>query len=744
VGPDFIDPGFHQAACGSFSGNLDGWMLSRMTNLEVFARGGRCRPRDHRGRHGPVRRPQRIERRGFDRRNREVLNAPVLLVADASAMARSAAALVRGFEMFDPKLDVAGIVVNRIGGDRNAELLRGSVREYCATEVVGCLPRNTSIVIPSRRLGLTLAAESLTQGSLTQTADWIEANLDLDRLLALASERASSFDAPHEAARTARPAVRIGIAQDQAFCFYYRDNLDLLARCGAELIRFSPISDSELPAGIGGLYLGGGYPELHAERLSANHSMLNAIREFAESGGPVYAECGGFMYLTEGIVHADGREHPMAGVFPTRARMQARLAARGYIQPKLTGDSLWAANCHDLRGHQSATRRSIPCRNRSRALIANRLRATGGMPSSPATSTSLPFESMACRTVCATLRQMGAHDHYMKRHLFAFAATLAFQAATVAASGVSVHVTDPQQKPIAGAVVTLTSRNAERWTATTDTAGACTFPAPAAGQYFLEAVASGFDPAPPRSINLQAGAPADLSIALGIAAVRSSVVVTASGTPQSADELSKSLTVVDSETTTLRVDRSVGEALVDVPGMRVQQLGGPLSTMYFKIRGLRNTDTAVLVDGLRLRDAAGTQADASGVLQDLVLTDNARIEVLRGTGSSLYGTDATGGVVNIVTEEGGGRTRGAIAVDGGALGSVRGTAHLAGGLLRDRVQYSLGLTHWNVTSGVDGDSPARNTSGQGQVTIRCRRSRGYPAASTPGIVSVSYGFPPDL
>jgi outer membrane receptor protein involved in Fe transport len=140
--------------------------------------------------------------------------------------------------------------------------------------------------------------------------------------------------------------------------------------------------------------------------------------------------------------------------------------------------------------------------------------------------------------------------------------------------------------------------------------------------------------------------------------------------------------------------------------------------MYFKIRGLRNTDTAVLVDGLRLRDAAGTQADASGVLQDLVLTDTARIEVLRGAGSSLYGTDATGGVVNIVTEEGGGRTRGSIAVDGGALGSVRATAHLAGGLLRDRVQYSLGLTHWNVTSGIDGNSPARDTSGQGQVTIR--------------------------
>jgi iron complex outermembrane receptor protein len=306
----------------------------------------------------------------------------------------------------------------------------------------------------------------------------------------------------------------------------------------------------------------------------------------------------------------------------------------------------------------------------------------------------------------------------MKNTLFAFVVTIGFQAAAIAASGVSVHVGDPQQKPIAGAVVTLTSRSAERWTATTDATGACAFPVRAAGEYFVEASASGFDPAAPRTISVQLNAATEVSIALGVAALRSSVVVTSSGTPQSADEVSKSLTVVDSDTTTLRVDRSVGEALVDVPGIRIQQLGGPLSTTYFKIRGLRNTDTAVLVDGLRLRDAAGTQADASGVLQDLVLTDTARIEVLRGTGSSLYGTDATGGVVNIVTEEGGGRTRGALAIDGGALGSARGTAHLAGGLFHDHVQYSMGLTHWNVTRGVDDDSPARNTSGQGQVTIR--------------------------
>jgi cobyrinic acid a,c-diamide synthase len=244
------------------------------------------------------------------------------------------------------------VVFNRIGGDRHAQLLRESVRTYCTTEVAGCLPRQANIAIPSRHLGLTLATETLTEATLNDTATWVEANLDLDRLLALATERASAIEVPRGAPRTGGPTARIGIAQDQAFSFYYQDNLDLLARYGAELVPFSPIADNELPAGIGGLYLGGGYPELHAERLSANHSMLRAVREFAESGGPVYAECGGFMYLTEAIVNAEGLEYPMAGIFPTRARMQPLLAALSYVRPMPTDECLWAANCRELRGHQ--------------------------------------------------------------------------------------------------------------------------------------------------------------------------------------------------------------------------------------------------------------------------------------------------------------------------------------------------------------------------------------------------------
>jgi cobyrinic acid a,c-diamide synthase len=267
-------------------------------------------------------------------------------------MARSAAALVRGFEIFDPDLDLAGVVFNRIGGDRHAGLLRESVSGYCRTAAFGCLPRNAKISIPSRHLGLALAPETLTDSSLEEMAAWIEANLDLDNLLRLVRDRASSIEKPRPVARAMRTNVRIGVAQDRAFCFYYQDNLDFLALCGAELVPFSPMADGKLPEHIDGLYLGGGYPELHAGQLSGNISMLRSIREFAQSGAPVYAECGGFMYLTEAVVDIDGREHPMAGIFPTRARMQPRLAALGYVQPEPVEGCLWARGCQNLRGHE--------------------------------------------------------------------------------------------------------------------------------------------------------------------------------------------------------------------------------------------------------------------------------------------------------------------------------------------------------------------------------------------------------
>src|SRR5579883_2550805 len=294
-------------------------------------------------------------------------------------------------------------------------------------------------------------------------------------------------------------------------------------------------------------------------------------------------------------------------------------------------------------------------------------------------------------------------------------------AAAASAAGLSVRIVDTQGRAIPGATVSLISRGGESKTLTADAEGGCEFLQAADGDYFVQAGAPGFAASAPRAVRLPTGDDAAMVISLGLAQVRSEVVVTASGTPQSTDEVSKALTVVDRGAMELRADPTVADALLDVPGLSVQQLGGPLSTTYFKTRGLRDTDTAVLVDGLRLRDAAGTQADASGMLQDLVIADTGRIEVLRGAGSSLYGTDAIGGVVNIVTDEGGGRTHGSLSLDGGGLGAARAAAQLAGGIHNDRLQYSAGLTHWNVTRGVDDNSPARNTSGHGQATVRLSR-----------------------
>ena len=354
VGPDFIDPGFHEAACGRASRNLDGWMLSRATNLELFARtAADADLAIIEGVMGLFDGRAACGEEGSTAEMAKWLHAPVLLVADASAMARSAAALVHGFETFDPDLALAGVLFNRVGGDKHAGMLREAVSAYCRSGVAGCLPRNQNIALPSRHLGLTLARESLGTECLNQMVSWIESNLDLDRLLDLARERAPAVEAARRReARRDGVRARIAVARDAAFCFYYQDNLDLLTQLGAELVSFSPISDRELPGGISGMYLGGGYPELHAAALSRNEPMLRAIRGFAASGRPVYAECGGFMYLAEAIVDSAGGEHPMAAVFPTRARMQPRLAALGYVQPAPTEDALWASGCESLRGHE--------------------------------------------------------------------------------------------------------------------------------------------------------------------------------------------------------------------------------------------------------------------------------------------------------------------------------------------------------------------------------------------------------
>jgi iron complex outermembrane receptor protein len=297
-------------------------------------------------------------------------------------------------------------------------------------------------------------------------------------------------------------------------------------------------------------------------------------------------------------------------------------------------------------------------------------------------------------------------------------------AAATLASGVAIAgtimgtVKDPQGRPVPGATLTLFSQTGSSGgTTTSDTGGGYHFSGLPAGDFILRAEAPGFALFLVEGIHVNADSAEMRDVALALAGVQEQVVVTASGTPQLPEHVSKATTVIDQADSDSRDASSLGEVVMGAPGVRVQQSGGAGAFTTIQIRGLRTSDTAVLVDGLRLRDASSTQADASGLIEDLLLANTSEVEVMRGSGSSLYGTNAIGGVINIITDEGGGRTRGSVLVEGGSLGTSRGRAQLVGGFHDDKIQYSLGVAETDVTSGVGGDTPFRDSSVQGRLTF---------------------------
>ncbi len=313
-------------------------------------------------------------------------------------------------------------------------------------------------------------------------------------------------------------------------------------------------------------------------------------------------------------------------------------------------------------------------------------------------------------------------------------------------TGVAGRVTDPQSAAVPNATVTLyeRARPAERFTTTTNEQGEYRFTRLASGEYILETEATGFARAAARVLRIESGMNPSIDIQLELAGVREEVVVTASGTAQPVDEVSKAITVVGRKEIDERDEFAVTDALRTVPGLRVQQLGGPGRVTSIKTRGLRNQDTAVLIDGLRFRDPASINGDATSFLSDLVVTNLNRVEVLRGSGSSLYGTNAVGGVFNIVTDEGGGRTHGNLLAEGGGLGFFRGRAQIAGGANADRFVYSAGVTHLNVTRGIDGDDAARNTSVQGRALLRLTPTATLSGRIYTGTSFVQLNSDPDI
>ncbi|MGE4559548.1 MAG: cobyrinate a,c-diamide synthase, partial [Desulfobulbus sp.] len=321
-GPDFIDPSLHRMVTGRISRNLDVRMCGADFVRRSFARNGSgCGCAVVEGVMGLFDGGE-----GSAAVLAQTLALPVVLVIDVRSAAESVAAVAHGFATLDPALPLAGIICNRVGSDKHQQMIAEAIAAHCDLPIIGFLPRNEAVSIPSRHLGLHMGEEHPLRGEgLEQLVGLIEAHLDLDLLLRIAGQRKQVAENPAAPLVERGAPVRLGVARDAAFCFYYEDNLDLLREAGAELVFFSPLNDTELPAGLQGLYLGGGYPELHAPALSENRAMREQIRSFAEGGRPVYAECGGFMYLCQSITDQAGARFPMAGLYPFAARMQPRL-----------------------------------------------------------------------------------------------------------------------------------------------------------------------------------------------------------------------------------------------------------------------------------------------------------------------------------------------------------------------------------------------------------------------------------
>ncbi len=354
AGPDFIDPGHLSRVTGRPSYNLDGWMLGEAVNRNIFARAAADADLSIiEGMMGLFDGSSPVNEIGSTAELAKQLDAPVLLVIDGSAMARSAAAMLSGYAKFDPAVRVAGVLFNRVGSEGHYKLLKEAVEQETGVVAVGYLEPDEAVRISDRHLGLVTAMEQGAGESYGRLAKAATKTIELRRIEALARSapyQDSSFIIPR-AVRLLSQRVRIGIAQDPAFCFYYPGNLELLEAEGAELVKFSPLNDRVLPE-VDMLYLGGGYPELHAEALAGNVTMRTAIKQFAERGGTIYAECGGMMYLSQAIRDFSGTSHEMVGLFPAEAHIQKPGLTLGYRTVKLTQDCILGLSDTIARGHE--------------------------------------------------------------------------------------------------------------------------------------------------------------------------------------------------------------------------------------------------------------------------------------------------------------------------------------------------------------------------------------------------------
>lgn len=331
-GPDYIDPTYHTAVTNRSSRNIDSFMMTEDVVRTIVARNSMdADVAIIEGVMGFYDGKSPLSNEGSAAHISEITKSPVILVVNAASMARSVAAIVKGFQQLDENATIVGVIANQLGSKSHFEIVKTAIEHECNVPVLGYLPKGAVPTLPSRHLGLVPAIE---RGDLDEyfdeLANAIEATVDLDLLLQVTKAAKLEPTSPIFDTQTNAKKIHLAVAKDAAFNFYYEENFELLESYGAKLHFFSPLANEPVPQQAQGLYIGGGFPEEFAAQLAQNECSKNSIKQAISNGIPTLAECGGFMYLTEEIVNREGQGYQMIGVIPGIVRMQDKLAALGY------------------------------------------------------------------------------------------------------------------------------------------------------------------------------------------------------------------------------------------------------------------------------------------------------------------------------------------------------------------------------------------------------------------------------
>lgn len=367
-GPDYLDPTFHKFVTGRPSINIDLHLMGSQGLLDSFyAHSAKADVVVIEGVMGLYDGWDHSLDNGSAAHLSRLLGVPVVLVVDGSGISTSIAALVKGYQSLDERIPLAGVIINQVGSEAHASLLKDAIEAYCDVPVLGFLPRQSELKLESRHLGLKPAHEvNDLNRQLEALAAAASSTIDIDRLLDLEVDRPPFVDwlmlldgkeepsgDPLKASHspTLERPYRVAYALDDAFYFYYEDNLKAMTRAGMALVPFSPLLDRSLPEDVEGLYLGGGYPELFARGLSENIEMRRAIKKLSEEGMPIYAECGGMMYLCDALEDMNGQSYPMVGALKGSSHMTNRLQRFGYVNISVTESGIFEAGT-TLKGHE--------------------------------------------------------------------------------------------------------------------------------------------------------------------------------------------------------------------------------------------------------------------------------------------------------------------------------------------------------------------------------------------------------